>query len=137
VIVDTAALKVIDSTNAYSTEILQLYFYDEQHQLISIGKNGTILIWDTHKMEVLQSFKHEKGIICTVLDKKRGILHSASQYVKQWNAKVDPEIELRVLQVKTLAKDFKQESAMRMQDAPIVKRKASLFDNESVKEIKN
>lgn len=62
IIVDSAALKVINNTNTYSSEILEIYFYDEQHQLISIGKNGAILIWDTHKMEVLQSFKDDSGI---------------------------------------------------------------------------
>lgn len=62
IILDSAALKVINSTEAHSSEILSLYFYDEQHQLISIAKNGAIVIWDTHKMEVLQSFKDGSNV---------------------------------------------------------------------------
>ena len=42
IIIDWAALKVVNSTNNHSSEILQIYFYDDQHQLISIAKNGVI-----------------------------------------------------------------------------------------------
>ena len=127
IILDSAALKVINSAEAHSDEILSLYFYDEQHQLISIAKNGAIVIWDTHKMEVLQSFEDGSNVCCTVLDRKRGILHTASQYVKQWRAKVAPEIELKVMQVKALAKDFVHESAMQMADTPKGTLHESLF----------
>ena len=136
IILDSAALKVINSTEAHSSEILSLYFYDEQHQLISIAKNGAIVIWDTHKMEVLQSFKDGSNVCWTVLDRKRGILHTASQYVKQWRAKVDPEIELKVMQVKALAKDFVHESAMRMSDTPKGNLHESLFDKDTVSDPK-
>jgi WD40 repeat protein len=50
-------------------------------------------------MEVLQTFKDESGIKSTILDRRRGILYTASQFIKQWVAKVEPEIELKVLEM--------------------------------------
>ena len=136
IIIDWAALKVINSTNNHSSEIIQIFFFDDQHQLISIGKNGTILIWDVHKMEVLQTFKDENGIRYAMFDYfSKGVLFTVSQYVKQWSSKVDPEIELKVLQVNTLTKDFEHETHNEelfsdMQVKP-------LASKENVKEAKN
>ena len=137
IIIDWAALKVVNSTNNHSSEILQIYFYDDQHQLISIAKNGVIFIWDVHKMEVLQTFKDENGIRSAVLDyQNKGVLHTISQYVKQWSSKVEPEIELKVLQVKTLTKDYENE-VHNEELFTNSSRKLSLKDSDAVKEVKN
>lgn len=108
VIIDCAALKVVNSAHSHSVEILQIYFYDEQHQIISVGKNGVILIWDTHELKVLQTFKDGHGLRFSMFDcRKKGTLYTTSQYIKEYVSKVDPEIELKALQVKTLSKDYK------------------------------
>lgn len=137
IIIDWAALKVINNVNNHSLEIIQIFFYDDQHQLISIGKNGTILIWDVHKMEVLQTFKDENGIRYAMFDyHSKGVLFTISQYVKQYLSKIDPEIELKVLQVNSLAKDFEHETHNEaLFSGP--SSKASNNNKDHIKEIKN
>jgi WD40 repeat protein len=108
IMIDCAALKVVNSAHSHSVEIIQIYFYDEQHQIISVGKNGVIHIWDVHEMKVLQTFKDGHNLRFSMFDcRKNGTLYTTSQFVKQYKSKVDPEIELKSLQIKILSKDYK------------------------------
>lgn len=135
IIIDCAALKVVNSSASHSAEIIQIFFYDDQHQIISIAKNGTILIWDTHEMKILQSYRDEPGLRYSMFDIKngRGTLYTTTQHVKQYHSKVDPEIELKALQVKILSKDFKNTDP----SPPLPSRKKSLLSASKTKDAKN
>lgn len=82
-------------------------------------------------------FKDESGVRHAMFDyHNKGVLFTISQYVKQWHSKVDPEIELKVLQVNSLTKDFEHETHNEALFAGPSLR-SSLNNKESVKEVKN
>lgn len=128
-------MKVVNSSHSHSAEIIQIYFYDEQHQIISIGKNGVILIWDTHEMKILQTFKDGSGFRYSMFDPVgKGILYTTNQNIKQYHSKIDPEIELKALQVKTMSKDYTNHKTFFRK----LSSKKSLKDkNSQLKEVKN
>lgn len=131
-------MKVVNSAHNHSAEILQIYFYDDQQQLVSIAKNGAIFVWDTHEMKVLQTFKEDHGIRYSILDpKNKGTIYTTNQFIKQYNAKIVPELELKALQVKTLAKDFQNEMKGKDMTKTLSRKKTLLYDESKIKESKN
>jgi len=136
IIIDCAALKVVNSSHVHSSEITQIYFYDQEHQVISVARNGTILVWDTHEMNVLQSFKNEHGLRSSYFDTK-GTLYITSQFIKKFQAKVDPEIELKALQVKALAKDFKNQEDFNEEPVHFTRRRSLLESSSKIQDTKN
>jgi WD40 repeat protein len=137
VVVDCAAMKVVNSSHAHSSEIIQIYFYSQEHQIISVAKNGTILVWDMTEMNILQSFKGDYGLRFSMFDPTGwGTLYTTTHLVKKYHAKVDPEIELKALQVRALAKDFKNQETLKAISKPFGK-KSLIEEDSKIKESKN
>ena len=100
-LLDPLALGIMGCSRAHTEEIIGVYFYAEQLQIITVAIDRTICIWDANRLEVIQSFK-DKILKClkftsTCFDTKRGILFTGCQMVKLWRAEVDPDLEVKAL----------------------------------------
>lgn len=51
ILIDPYAFGIINSTQAHQCEVLALYIYDEQQQIITIGQDRTISVWDAYRLE--------------------------------------------------------------------------------------
>ena len=50
---DPSAKILTAHTKAHDSEIMDLYFFDKQMQLLSISINRTIMLWDSLKLECI------------------------------------------------------------------------------------
>jgi len=48
---DPSAKILTAQTKGHDSEIMDLYFYDKQMQLISVGTDRSIMLWDSLKLE--------------------------------------------------------------------------------------
>jgi len=52
-LVDPYAFGVINGTKAHAQEVLSVQFFDEQQQIITIGVDRTLCLWDAYRLEKL------------------------------------------------------------------------------------
>jgi WD40 repeat protein len=60
ILIDPYALDVIKAEKAHSCEILKLYVYEEQKQIISIGQDRSIGLWDASRLEKIEIIKDDR-----------------------------------------------------------------------------
>jgi len=53
----SARILTSSQAKAHTGEIMEVFFYDKHMQLISVGVDRTILLWDTLKLECIQILK--------------------------------------------------------------------------------
>ena len=53
-LVDPSAKVVTGSTKAHAADIIELFFYDEHVQILSVASDRVVMLWDAHKLECLQ-----------------------------------------------------------------------------------
>jgi WD40 repeat protein len=54
---DPSAKILTQHAKAHQGEVMDVYFYDKQMQLISVGVDRTIMLWDSLKLECVQVIK--------------------------------------------------------------------------------
>ena len=50
-LIDPYAFGIVNQVQAHTCDILQLYIYEEQFQIITVGVDRTIIVWDAYKLE--------------------------------------------------------------------------------------
>lgn len=48
---DPSAKILTQQTKAHDSEVMDVYFYDKQMQLITVGIDRSIMLWDSLKLE--------------------------------------------------------------------------------------
>ena len=106
---DPSAKILTSWAQAHTCEIMDLYFYDKQMQLVSVGVGHTLCLWDSLKLECIQTIKDQmpqaRFYSATCFAEKRGVLVTACVMIKVWKAKVDPEVEFEAIQRKAVTKN--------------------------------
>jgi hypothetical protein len=54
---DPSAKLVTGETSAHNTDIIEIYFYDEHLQILTVAQDRTIMVWDSNRLECIQSIK--------------------------------------------------------------------------------
>ena len=117
VMIDPYALGIINGVVAHKyKEIVNVFFYDEQQQIITIGEDRTICLWDAYRLDRIQVIKdtstnHVPKFTSSSFDKRKGILYIGCQQITLYKAVVDSKVEIAALQVKTLSKAMLAEKA--------------------------
>ena len=63
-LIDPYALGIVGAVQAhYNVEILNVFLYDQQHQIITVAEDRTICLWDAQRLEKLQTIKDEDPTI--------------------------------------------------------------------------
>ena len=92
---------------------MNVYFYDKQMQLITIGINRTMMLWDSLKLERVQIIKdyspHTRFYSSTCFNSQRGVLLTACSNVKVWHAQIDPKVQFESVQRKAITKNALKE----------------------------
>ena len=57
VLFDPYAFGVIGGIQAHTCDIIKIFIYDEQQQIMTVGADRSIAIWDAYRLEKIQSFK--------------------------------------------------------------------------------
>jgi hypothetical protein len=107
-LVDPYAFGVLGSAVAHlMVPIINVFIYESQAQIISVGENRMIIVWEALTLQKLQVV-HDVGNLlpskfsaCT-FDAVTGTLWAGCQKVNRWKSKIDPRIEVDALQVTTL-----------------------------------
>lgn len=91
-----------------------MFFYDKHMQLISVAIDRTIMLWDSLKLECIQTLKDNANqatrfYSSTCFNPTRGILLTACVYIKVWKAKVDKQVEFESVQRKAITKNALRE----------------------------
>jgi hypothetical protein len=61
-IIDPYAYGISNGVMAHHDhEILGVYFYSEQHQIITVAEDRAICIWDAHKLERIQTIRDNQS----------------------------------------------------------------------------
>ena len=85
VLIDPYALGVINGVVAHKhREIINVYCYDEQQQVITIAEDRVICLWDAFRLERLQLIKdnnttHVCKFTSSSFDKTNGMLYVGCQ----------------------------------------------------------
>lgn len=87
--------KILTAQNkAHDSEVMDMYFYDKQMQLITVGVDRSIMLWDSLKLECVQTIKdnspQSRFYSSTCFNSQRGVLLTACINIKVWSAQVDP-----------------------------------------------
>lgn len=81
VLIDPYALGVINGVIAHKNkEIINVYCYDQQQQIITVSEDRTILLWDAYRLERLQVIKdlntsYVLKFTSSTFDKEKGMLY--------------------------------------------------------------
>jgi len=108
VLVDPYALGIINGVVAHhNREIIAVYCYSEQQQIITIGEDRTICLWDAYRLDRIQlirdySTNHVPKFTSSSFDWTKGTLYVGCQQISIYKAVVDSNMEIENLQVKTL-----------------------------------
>jgi WD40 repeat protein len=111
ILIDPYALGIINGVEAHQSEILQLYIFDEQQQIITVAMDRSIGLWDASRLEKIEILKdvgdaiHTPKFSSSSFDYQRGQLFVGCQQISVWEAKTDQKVEINALQVQTLSKD--------------------------------
>jgi WD40 repeat protein len=94
-----------------NTEIVGLYFYDSQRELVSLAVDGDVKLWDAQKMEVLQTVRSRGIINKTSINSAYFCSHTATlllatSKIFKWNLKEDPETRILIEQQHAVARDY-------------------------------
>ena len=113
--IDPYAFGIINSNEAHKAkEIINVYIYESQQQIISVAEDRTVVLLDAFRLEKLQMIKdvaatHIPKFTSSQFDQETGNLYVGDQKIQIWKALVDSEVEINALQVlqmsKQLAKD--------------------------------
>ena len=87
------------SIQAHSCEIMALYFYDQQHQLISVSQQGDVGLLDAQKYEKIQILRNSPNMTQKVLSactfyERLGRILLASSKVFNYDLEVDNDIKI-------------------------------------------
>lgn len=108
VLVDPYALGIINGVVAHhNREIIAVYCYSEQQQIITIGEDRTICLWDAYRLDRIQlirdySTNHVPKFTSSSFDRTKGNLYVGCQQISIYKAVVDSNMEIENLQVQTL-----------------------------------
>ena len=58
-VLDPSAKLLTAQLQAHTSEILSIFFYDRQMQMVSVSIDRTIMLWDSLKLECIQMIKDE------------------------------------------------------------------------------
>eukprot|EP00347_Sterkiella_histriomuscorum_P020047 403339298 len=105
---------------AHNSEIISVYFYDKHMQLISISNDRTIQLWDSLKLECIQTIKDTSNQATrfyqsTCFNQNKGILLTACVFIKVWRARIDKNVEFESVQRKAITKNALKEQVKRIQ----------------------
>ena len=110
VLIDPYALGVINGVVAHKhKEIISVFCYDEQQQLITTAEDRTICLWDAYRLDRIQMIKDQSQsyigkFSSSVFDKAEGMLYVGCHMITQYKALVDSKTEIEALQIETLSK---------------------------------
>jgi len=103
---DPSAKILTAHASNHANEILDLYFYDKQTQMVSISADRIIILWDSLKLEPIQTIRDQmpqaRSFSSTTFNAQKGMLLTACIHVKLWKAKVDPQVEFQAIQRKAI-----------------------------------
>ena len=95
--IDPHALGVTNQAEAHKgKDILNVFIYDEEQQIISICEDRTVCLWDAFRLEKLQMIKdisdanHIPKFSSGAFDNQDGILYVGDQMLQIWKCSVDP-----------------------------------------------
>ena len=57
ILIDPYALGIINSVEAHQCEVLQIYIYEEQQQIISVARDRSIGLWDASRLEKIEMIR--------------------------------------------------------------------------------
>ena len=104
--IDPHALGVTNQAEAHKgKDILNVFIYDEQQQIISVCEDRSVCLWDAFRLDRLQVIKdndtdiHIPKFSASSFDKAKGILYIGDQLLSVWKCDVDPRVEINALQI--------------------------------------
>ena len=110
---DPSAKILTAQAKGHEAEVMNVYFYDKQMQLITIGINRTMMLWDSLKLERVQIIKdyspQKRFYSSTCFNSQRGVLLTACSNVKVWHAQIDPKVQFESVQRKAITKNALKE----------------------------
>ena len=53
-LIDPYAFGIVNVVQAHSCEVLNVFIYEEQQQVITVGVDRSIVVWDAYRLEKLQ-----------------------------------------------------------------------------------
>jgi WD40 repeat protein len=87
---DPSAKILTATAKKHESEIMDIYFYDKQMQLVSVGIDRVIMLWDSLKLECVQVIKdsspQSRFYSSTCFNNQRGVLLTADVNIKVWSA---------------------------------------------------
>lgn len=87
-------------------------------QLITIGIDRSIMLWDSLKLECVQIIKdnspQSRFYSSTCFNSARGVLLTACINIKVWSAQVDSQVKLESIQRKAITKNALKEQVKRI-----------------------
>jgi hypothetical protein len=106
-----------------------VWIYEEQQQVITVGIDRSVAVWDAYRLERMQIIKDVQvnGVITnaagitghvapkfksSAFDPQGGMLFTACQAIKLWQAQVDGKVKIKALQVETLSKALLKERSV-------------------------
>ena len=102
--IDPHALGVTNQAEAHKgKDILNVFIYDEEQQIISICEDRTVCLWDAFRLENLQMIRdiseanHIPKFSSAAFDNQDGILYVGDQMLQIWKCSVDPQVEINAL----------------------------------------
>jgi len=134
ILIDPYALGIINDVEAHSCEILQLYIFDEQQQIITVALDRSIGLWDASRLEKIEVIRDVGDMIrapefsSSSFDYESGQLFVACHEITVWEAQVDQKVEINALQVQTLSKHILGERQMLDSQDPGYDREAAEKD---------
>ena len=118
ILIDPYALGIIKGINAHFSEIISLFIFEEQQQIITVGMDRTIGLWESSRLEKIQVIKdigdaiHAPKFTSASFDQGSGTLFIGCQQISVWQAQTDQKVEINALQVQTLSKQILKERRM-------------------------
>jgi hypothetical protein len=87
-------------------------------QLISVGIDRSIMLWDSLKLECVQIIKdsnpQSRFFSSTCFNCQRGVLLTACVNIKVWQAQVDPQVKFESIQREAITKNALKEQVKRI-----------------------
>lgn len=102
--IDPHALGVTNQAEvSKNKDILSVFIFEEQQQIISVCEDRSVMLWDAFRLEKLQTIKdidkdlHIPKFSSACFDQKDGILYIGDQMLSVWKCGVDPIVEINAL----------------------------------------
>ena len=104
--IDPHALGVTNQVEAHKgRDILNVFIFEEQKQIISVCEDRSVCLWDAFRLEKLQTIKdndsdnHIPKFTSASFDNRDGTLYVGDQMLSIWKCKTDPIVEINALQI--------------------------------------